>query len=161
DRGGGADGGDVHQPEVHPPGPDETLARAVAGDVRPLDRLRHLGRLGGFRGRKPGALGADRDLALPRAGRDRAADHPRRHPAGALTILRRRIGFPSFRRKLVSHSRDSTTPATITAAASAFSRLIRSPTASQPISTAKRIEVSRSAATSAMGAKVIAQTETA
>lgn len=55
----------------------------------------------------------------------------------------------------------STTPATITTAATALSAPIFSPKASQPISTANRIDVSRSAATTASGATVIAQTDTA
>jgi hypothetical protein len=53
------------------------------------------------------------------------------------------------------------TPARITPEATAFPVVIRSPKTSQPISTANRIEVSRSAATTAIGATVIAQIDTA
>lgn len=60
-----------------------------------------------------------------------------------------------------AHSRVSMTPPTITSAATALPRVIASPKTSQPIMTAKRIEVSRKAATTAMGAMVIAQTLTA
>ena len=57
------------------------------------------------------------------------------------------------------YSRVTITPATISSADSAFSAPNRSPNANQPIRTANRIEVSRNAATRAIGALVIAQTE--
>jgi len=58
-------------------------------------------------------------------------------------------------------SRVSITPDRISAAAISLPRYIRSPKTSHPISTANRIEVSRSAATTAMGASVIARIDTA
>ena len=51
------------------------------------------------------------------------------------------------------------TPDTMTKAAIALPRLNRSWKNSQPITTANKIDVSRNAATSAIGAIVIAQTD--
>jgi phosphatidylcholine synthase len=127
-----------------------------------LGCLCRLGRLGRLLAEKLGAQRADRDIALPLPCRNRPADHPR---APATHRLRPGpegrcpSGPPrSISVKMKGQSRVSATPAAISATDTHFEDDIRSPNTTQPIRTANRIEVSRSAATSGIGAKVIAQT---